>query len=186
MHHYIGIDPGLKGAISVVDSTGELVDCIQLPSEKEESRTGRKISRPDIVGMINVFDKLRLHYQAPKVVMIEKQVAMPGQNSIGTFNTGKGYGILLALIAVYFGNSKRVIIDCKEWQQEMIPDRTLVFSKLRRDKRKQLKKDSVAAATELFPKFRFKSSERSKVDNDGMTDSALIAAYCYKKFDSRL
>ena len=181
MKYYIGIDPGIKGAISVVDSNGDLVECIQLPSEKEESRTGRKISRPDIVGIINVFDKLRIHYSAPAVVMIEKQVAMPGQNSIGTFNTGKGYGILLALIAVYFGRAKRDIVDCKEWQQEMIPDRTLVFSKLRRDKRKQLKADSVATAIKMFPDAKFKKSARSRVDNDGMTDSALIAAYCHRK-----
>lgn len=183
---YIGIDPGIKGAISLVDATGSLKLCLPFPSVKEESRTGRKISRPDISGLISCFHKMvafftneRLHLA---VVMIEKQVAMPGQNAVGTFNTGKGYGILLALIEVFWPNVKVDYVGCKEWQERMIINRTPVISKLRRDKRKQLKADSVSSAQSLFPEVDFKKTGRSKVDSDGMTDSALISAYCYHKY----
>jgi hypothetical protein len=110
--------------------------------------------------------------------MIEKQMALPGQNSVGTFNTGKGYGIILAAATGMFSRSEIKIITCKEWQEKMIQDRTFIQSKIRRDRRKQLKLDSIKAAQELFPDFSFKKSIKSKADSDGLSDSALIAAYC--------
>lgn len=180
---WIGIDPGIKGAISIIED-GKLFQCIPFPSFKELSVRGRNISRPDIPKLVAIFEKMSMEMNID-YVMIEKQVAMPGQNAVGTFNTGKGYGILLALITVFFRVAKVDIVGCKEWQEAMITDRTPVQSKLRREKRKQLKADSVTSAQELFSDFDFKKSKRSTVDNDGMTDSALIAYYCYTKHNGK-
>ncbi len=106
---------------------------------------------------------------------------MPGQNAVGTFNTGKGYGILQTLITIFFPGSEIDFVNCKEWQEEMIPNRTPVASKIRRHKRRQLKLDSIASAKEQFPDFDFRATAKSKVDSDGLADAALIAAYCFKK-----
>jgi len=180
---YIGIDPGIKGAISIVDDKGKLVYCKPLPTRKEESKSGRKMSRIDIAEVNKRFAYISRKYSR-YVLVIEKQIAMPGQNSIGTFNTGLGYGILLALISVNFSGQMLDIISCKEWQEAIITNRTFVLSKVRRDRRKQLKLDSVSKARELFPYFNFKRTARSKIDNDGMTDSSLMAYYCYQKHKS--
>lgn len=178
INYYIGIDPGVKGAISVVDSAGKICCCAQFPSKKELSKTGRKLTRLDLVELVSLFKFISASYHN-ETIAIEKQVAMPGQNSIGTFNTGVGYGIILAMIEVFFPTADVNIVNCKDWQSVMIMNRTYVESKLRRDRRKQLKKDSIKAAQELFPDFEFKKSSKSKIDSDGMTDSALIAYYCY-------
>ena len=179
MSYYIGIDPGIKGAISVVDQRGNLIRCTPFEFVIEKTKSGRKMKRPAISALNELFSLIS-KYDIKKA-LVEKQVAMPGQNSVGTFNTGKGYGIILTLLEVYHIDYE--IISCKEWQEEMIQDRTPVESKLRRVKRKQLKLDSVRAAIKLFPDYNFKRTERSKVDSDGLTDSALIAAYCQKKYE---
>ena len=176
--YYIGIDPGLNGAIAILKSDGTIYKSIIFPTVKELSPKGRKMSRPDVKELVEIFASLSMFCYSGSYIMIEKQVAMPGQNAIGTFNTGKGYGILLALLQVYFPKAKVEFINCKEWQEKMI-ERTPVESKIRRDKRKQLKLDSIAKAKKLYPDFNFKKSAKSKVDSDGHSDALLIATYNY-------
>ncbi len=177
---YIGIDPGIKGAISVLDSEGRLLESNIFPTVKEKSKTGRNMSRTDINGLSRLFH--RLAQNPPYRIMIEKPILMPGQNVSSTFNNGKSHGIVLTLLEVHFPDTQVDTVSCKDWQDDLIDNRTIIESKIRRDRRKQLKLDSIAKAIELFPDADFKKSSKSKIDSDGMTDSALIAYYCYKLY----
>lgn len=178
--YYLGIDPGISGALTLLDSDSKMLRCDQFPTVKEKSRTGRNLSRLDIPSIAQLFKEVSdVEKGSAFRIMIEKQIAMPGQNAIGTFNTGKGYGILLALISVFFPGAEVIEVLSKDWQNALITKRTEVKSKLRRDKRKQLKLDSIAAAEAEFPDADFRKTEKSKVKSDGKADSALIARYIY-------
>lgn len=174
---YIGIDPGVKGAIAIVSAKGKLLEAIQFPTQKELSKKGRNMARTDLRELSDLFQRISDDYTVAKI-MIEQPLLMPGQNVSSTFNNGKSHGIALAMLQVYFPTVELEAVAIKEWQEYMIPDRTFVVSKIRRDKRKQLKLDSIARAKELYPYFSFKKSAKSKVDSDGLTDAVLIATYC--------
>jgi hypothetical protein len=176
--YYLGIDPGIKGAIAVISESGELAQCESFPTVKEKTPKGRNMSRTDLKRLKELF--LELSKLGKVHITIEKPILMPGQNVSSTFNNGKSHGIVLTLLEVYFPDSVVDIISCKEWQDELIDNRTVIESKIRRDRRKALKMDSIAKAIELFPDAHFKKSSKSKVDSDGMTDAALIAYYGYQ------
>jgi len=180
----IGIDPGLKGGVSVIQD-GNLLSYGVLPTVKELSVKGKVISRPDVEKMYTMLKSIKEYCSAisEPAIAIERQVAMPGQNSVSTFNTGKGYGMILAVIYILFGRENVHIISCKDWQSELITERTFVEkSRPKREKRKQLKCDSIAAAKELFKVKQLKATKRSTADHDGIADSSLIGYYCYKHF----
>lgn len=175
---YIGIDPGVKGALAVVDNKGVLVECRAFPTMKEKSAKGRNISRTDLKKMKMLFNEISSKYKIAQI-SVEKPILMPGQNVASTFNNGKSHGIVLTMIELFFPRSKQITIACKDWQDYLITERTHVESKHRRDKRKQLKKDSIEVAKKVFSGFDFRKASNSKVDSDGMTDAALIAYYTY-------
>lgn len=179
---FVGIDPGIKGAIAIVNSEGELLACKIFPSVKEVSQKGRNMSRQDMTKLDALFRNLARHRSKIKVIMIEKPLLLPGQNVASTFNGGVSHGVLKAFIEIYFPGIPVESVSCKDWQQEMITHRTFVESRIRRDRRKQLKLDSVEEAKRRFPGFNFNKSKRSKHASDGMTDAALIAYYCYQQF----
>jgi len=178
---YVGIDPGIQGAIAILDEDLNLT-CRIFPSQKELTQKGRNMSRPDMTKLNTLFASLAKHKNEIRVIMIEKPLLMPGQNVSSTFNGGVSHGILKAFLAIYFPGIPVESVSCKDWQQEMITHRTFVQSKIRRDRRRQLKLDSVAEAKKRFPEFNFNKSKRSKIASDGMTDAALIALYCYQNF----
>ena len=140
------------------------------------------MSRQDMTKLDNLFSNLSKHRHKIKTIMIEKPLLMPGQNVASTFNGGVSHGVLKAFLAIYFPKIPVEQVSCKDWQSEMITHRTFVKSKIRRDRRRQLKLDSVAEAKKRFPEFNFNKSKRSKIASDGMTDAALIALYCYQNF----
>jgi hypothetical protein len=174
----MGIDPGIKGACAIVTDDGVLVRCFVFPSVKELSKSGRKLSVTDINALSKGLSELKKFELS--AIAIEEPLLMPGQHVSSTFNNGKSHGIILALLAIHFPEHKLKLVKCKDWQDEMITERTFVASKLRRHRRKQLKADSVKVAQELYPSFDFKKSKKSKVESDGMADAVLIATYCYK------
>lgn len=178
---YLGIDPGVKGAFALIGREGELIECKIFPTVKELSKSGRKMNRTDIKELSN-FMKFVQSYHGVSHIMIEEPLLMPGQHVSSTFYNGVSHGIITAILELCFPGVEVHKVKCKDWQDEMIIDRTFVTSKVRRDRRKQLKADSVRTAQELYPSFDFKKSKKSKVDSDGMADAVLIARYCYEHY----
>jgi hypothetical protein len=87
----LSIDPGMAGALALVDHNGELLGIEDMPIVKKEV---------DQVLLWNIMKTMR-----PTAVVIEYQQAMPPQmrertqGSASTFKTGKNYGMLLGLAA---------------------------------------------------------------------------------------
>ena len=81
MKAWVGIDPGQKGAISIIDEDG-VVDVLQMPL---------------ITGFIDAMEVRHFlgnwrHCDYSRYVAIEKVHSMPKQSSQSTFTFGRGYG----------------------------------------------------------------------------------------------
>jgi len=90
--HYLGIDPGLTGAMAVLTERGELVEVVDLPTFKAAS--GR-----------NLIDAQRLalalgKYRRSARVFIEQVAARPSDSRVAAFAFGRALGAIEAAVAI--------------------------------------------------------------------------------------
>lgn len=92
---YIGIDPGLSGAIGVLDNDGEIIQVFDMPVvEMHVGKSVKKQVAPQaIVAELHLFKNEDVH------AVIEKVNAMPGQGVSSMFNFGKTAGMLEGILA---------------------------------------------------------------------------------------
>lgn len=105
----IGIDPGLDGALAVLNPSGQVIDVIDTPT------VTIKGSRRDYY-IPGIFDLLRVH-MIDAMVWVERQQAFPQQGVASTFRTGMGYGIWLGLLAGM--GIRHEVVSPQVWQREM-------------------------------------------------------------------
>jgi crossover junction endodeoxyribonuclease RuvC len=151
-HTYIGVDPGLGGALAVIDSDGN-VDLYDMPV-MEYSVGKKKKRRIDIVSVRNL---LRNMANSGHAAFIEEVNAMPGQGVTSMFNMGYGLGILHAVLTCLYIRTVRV--RPQAWKKE--------FGLIKKDKG-----DSIRVAQELFP-----HADITLKKHHGRAESLLIAEY---------
>lgn len=96
----IGIDPGINGAIAVLDLKAEKVSVFDVPTIKVpgKGRGKKSVSDYDKAGMADLLSK----YQNRQVaVSMEKVHAMPGQGVTSMFTFGRGVGIWEGMLAAF-------------------------------------------------------------------------------------
>jgi crossover junction endodeoxyribonuclease RuvC len=96
---YAGIDPGVKGAVAVVNQDGKIVDFERMPS-----------SLRDLRSFLNSYTIERVY--------IEKAQPMPGQGVVSMFNYGRHFGGLLALLEL--GKFSHETVNPRAWQKVVI------------------------------------------------------------------
>jgi crossover junction endodeoxyribonuclease RuvC len=99
--HYIGIDPGLTGAIALLNET-ELIDVQDLPTMPVGQGTGRVKNQINAAGFAKLACILVEKFEPPdfRVAMfIEKVGAMPDQGIAGAFSLGDTVGCLRGVCA---------------------------------------------------------------------------------------
>ena len=92
---YIGIDPGLRGALAVIDEALDVIALHDVPTLTLKARGGNT-QQYDLPGMAQL---LRPYVGQSAHVTLEESQAMPGQGVRSTFTTGVGFGAWLALLA---------------------------------------------------------------------------------------
>ena len=92
---YLGIDPGLSGALAVLDKDGEIIDIFDMPTLEVISGTSKK-QRVNPHGIVS---ELSLFKDAPIQAIIEQVNAMPGQGVTSMFSFGRSLGILEGVLA---------------------------------------------------------------------------------------
>lgn len=157
---YVGIDNGLAGGLAAYFTTGEL-RVIPMPVVGVKSAKGNK-REYNIQAIIQWFDQLP---SAPKMVVLEKAQAFPGQGVVSMFGVGRGFGIMEGILATR--KFPYTIVAPKTWQKKM-------FEGVAHTDTKQA---SVLVAQRLFPDTVFTGTERSVKVKDGLTDAALMAKY---------
>lgn len=152
---FIGIDPGKKGGIAVVDGNGDMLMARAMPCRKDGDidvmllRDMLKFATDDVVeGM----------------VVLEKAQAMPKQGVTGVFTYGVGYGKIQA------------VLELLELPVEEV--RPAVWKK-QLGLLKQTKRRSCELAGQLFPAFN--SYGRRGGLRDGEAEALLLAEYGRRK-----
>lgn len=109
---YIGIDPGLSGAVAVID--GKSIKFIDTPTELVKKKTTRRTYNPPAMAY-----ELRLIGLRDEVqVGIERQSAMPGQGVSSMFSIGMGFGLWLGIAAGL--NMPYTIIEPRAWKKSLM------------------------------------------------------------------
>jgi crossover junction endodeoxyribonuclease RuvC len=172
LHTFIGIDPGKKGGIAIVDEYGDRLLSRPLPVTKDGE-----------IDTVVLYDVLKFATDAAVygVVILEKAQAMPKQGVTSVFTYGVGYGKILAvleLLKLPF-EEVRPAVWKKSFgltQKKTILEKT---GKVDSGKYKRAKLSSVALAAELFSSFAPETSRGRKKDEEA--EALLLAEYGRRK-----
>ena len=157
----IGIDPGLSGAIAILENN-KVLKVFEMPTMAEGKKNKRQVNGSQIFNEISK----RIHKDSNQDirVVIEQVSAMPGQGVTSMFNFGQSFGTLKGIcsamqLPMYF-------IRPAKWKKYF----GLINSE---------KDASRTKAIEIFPYF---SSELSKKKDSNKADAILIASFYHETY----
>ena len=90
----IGIDPGISGAISIVENK-KILEVYDTPTMIDGKKNKRQINSAQVTNII----KERLNSGKKVVVVVEHVNAMPGQGVTSMFNFGQSFGVIKGICA---------------------------------------------------------------------------------------
>jgi len=91
---YVGIDPGYDGAISAINSDGDIVFLEDMPVISDgKKRHYNTVAMADMLRSLVVMDGGKVH------AMLERSQPMPKQGVTSTLKIGIGYGVWLGIFA---------------------------------------------------------------------------------------
>jgi hypothetical protein len=154
MRYFCGIDPGLLGAIALIDARGA---CKRL------------VDTPRVGGLLDfnaLFDVIDTCPDATRF-WVEVQHSLPGNRPTSTFSIGETYGAIRGILAALRLPYSEV--RASVWQRAMLTGVPGEDTKAR----------SVRAASTMFPGETF-ITPRGRV-LDGRADALLIAEYGRRK-----
>lgn len=156
---YIGIDPGKKGGIAVIE---DLKDEKEIHAHPYSDDVLKKICK-DILADWSV-------QKASVFCVVEKVGAMPKQGVTSTFNFGKSFGYILGVLEA--NGIPYQLISPQRWKKH--------FS-LTNDKNK-----SIQTAKRLFPSVSLLPTDRCRVESDGMAEALLMAEFARRMSGGKL
>lgn len=167
MKYYIGIDPGVKGCISIVDETGKFVESFFLL---------KNTKNVDAVEISNTLLNLS-KYEDNCHVIIENIHAIFGSSAKGTFNFGFIAGLIEGVIATI--GLPYTKVNPKIWQKEMFRgvNVTTKPSIIGKTQVIDTKKMSFLASHRIFPTVDLRRTSKCKNEDDNFSDSLLMAEY---------
>lgn len=162
----IGIDPGLDGAIGVIDERGRpsfditpTVECAGAKGNKREY---------DIPMMARLLRDLSSSHDDCHAYL-EQQQAFPDQGGVSNFSTGKGYGIWLGLLTAL--QIPFTTVHPRTWSTAMLRD-------MPKGDRKSV---GAIVAGRLFPMLDLRASDRCRKPHEGAVDALLIATWGWRQ-----
>ncbi len=90
----IGIDPGINGAISIIENK-KILEVYDTPTMIDGKKNKRQINSAQVTNII----KERLNKNQDVVVVVEQVNAMPGQGVTSMFNFGQSFGVIKGICA---------------------------------------------------------------------------------------
>jgi crossover junction endodeoxyribonuclease RuvC len=150
----IGIDPGLSGAIAVLEDN-KIQDIFDMPVMPEGKKNKRQLNSAQLVKLLK--DNIKKDEEA--VIIVEQVNAMPGQGVTSMFNFGQTFGAIKGICAA-LGLSIFFVRPAK-WKKHF----ELINSS---------KDASRTRAIEMYPSF---SNQLSKKKDVNKSDAILIARF---------
>ena len=90
----IGIDPGISGAISVLEDK-KILEVYDTPTMIDGKKNKKQINSAQVTNII----KERLNDNKEVIVVVEQVNAMPGQGVTSMFNFGQSFGVIKGICA---------------------------------------------------------------------------------------
>ena len=90
----IGVDPGINGAISVIENK-KIIEVYDTPTMIEGKKNKKQINGAQVSNII----KERLNHGKEVIVVVEHVNAMPGQGVTSMFNFGQSFGVIKGICA---------------------------------------------------------------------------------------
>jgi crossover junction endodeoxyribonuclease RuvC len=164
--YFIGIDPGLRGAIVLINQDCKLLGYWDMPTVLGR----RKKIMTSSSGIVEVMEIINGYCEREKcLVTIEKSQSMPNQGVVSSFTNGRSFGQLEGIM-----DSLRVdyfLVSPKEWTVR-------IFKKFKSDiAQLKHKERSLTIAKKLFPSLALTRPRGKKLSINGRSDAALIAYY---------
>ena len=151
----MGVDPGLDGAIAILDtSTGELTVHDMPTVELAKAKGSARVVSAQLLSTL-------MAGQSIEHAVVERVTAMPGQGVTGMFSLGRSLGIVEGIIAAY--DVPITLVQPKLWQSIY----GLKGKKIDADGSRQ-------KALQLFPR---EAALFARKKDNGRADAALIARW---------
>ena len=154
----IGIDPGLSGAIAILENN-KVLNLFDMPVMAEGKKNKRQVNGAQIHN--EILKRIDISKNEIRVV-IEQVSAMPGQGVTSMFNFGQSFGILKGICSAM--KLPMFFVRPAKWKKYF----NLINSQ---------KDASRTRAIEIFPYF---SSQLSKKKDSNKADAILIASFYYE------
>ena len=150
----IGIDPGISGAISVIENK-KILEVYDTPTMIDGKKNKRQINSAQVT---NIF-KERLNNNKEVAVVVEHVNAMPGQGVTSMFNFGQSFGVIKGICAalslpIYF-------VRPAKWKKHF----------------NLIKTNKDASRTKVIEAYPEISSKLSRKKDSNKADAILIARY---------
>ena len=150
----IGIDPGLSGAIAVLEDK-KVLSIFEMPVMSEGKKNKRQLNSALLVNII----KQNMKKNEEIVVVVEQVNAMPGQGVTSMFNFGQTFGAIKGVCAAL--GLPIFFVRPSKWKKHF----ELINSS---------KDASRTKAIEMYPSL---SDQLSKKKDVNKSDAILIARY---------
>jgi len=150
----IGIDPGLSGAIAILENN-KVLNIFDIPVMSEGKKNKRQLNSALLVNLI----KENINKDEEVAVVVEQVNAMPGQGVTSMFNFGQTFGALKGICAAL--ELPIFFVRPSKWKKYF----ELINSS---------KDASRTKAIEMYPKL---SSQLSKKKDVNKSDAILIARF---------
>ena len=150
----IGIDPGLSGAIAILENN-KVLNVFDIPVMSEGKKNKRQLNSALLVSLLR--DNILKNEEV--VVVVEQVNAMPGQGVTSMFNFGQTFGAIKGICAAL--ELPIFFVRPSKWKKYF----ELINSS---------KDASRTKAIEMYPKL---SSQLSKKKDVNKSDAILIARF---------
>ena len=149
-----GIDPGVSGAISVLENK-KVVEIFDMPTMIDGKKNKKQVNGAQVTNII----KERLNNNKEIIVVVEHVNAMPGQGVTSMFNFGQSFGVIKGIcsalgLPIYF-------VRPIKWKK--------YFNLIKTNK-----DASRTKVIEIYPEI---SSKISRKKDSNKADAILIARY---------
>ena len=150
----IGIDPGLSGAIAVIEGN-KVLNILDMPVMSEGKKNKKQLNSAQLVNII----KQNVSNDEEVAVIVEQVNAMPGQGVTSMFNFGQTFGAIKGICAAL--NLPIFFVRPSKWKKHF----GLINSS----------KD--ASRTKTIEMYHLLSSQLSKKKDVNKSDAILIAKF---------
>jgi len=94
--NFVGVDPGLTGAVGVLDHQGAYVDCFDCPTTLRSKRARVKYA----LDPVRLYQQLKQSIDQGSVALLEWMSSRPQQGVASTFSLGESFGVVRSVLSL--------------------------------------------------------------------------------------